>query len=403
MADNFQTNSASGGDVFGADDISSVKYPRLKIIIGADGTNDGDVSSANPLPAVVTNAGTFATQIDGTALTRLTDIETNTDFGAVVGGGVEATALRVTIASDSTGVLSVDDGGGALTVDNGGTFVVQVDGTALTRLTDIETNTDFGAVVGGGTEATALRVTLASDSTGVLSVDDGGGALTVDGTVTAELSATDNAVLDQIELNTDFGTVTGGGVEATALRVTLASDSTGVLSVDDNGGALTVDGTVSATSAGDIAHDGVDSGNPVKVGAYATSSEPTAVASADRVNLIADLVGKLITLPYANPENFLSGTASATDTSNTAVIAAQAAGVRIYVTQISVYNSSATDTFVTIKDGTTSLYVLPAPAAGGCVITLPAPLKTTAATALNFASGASVTTMYVSASGYKGV
>lgn len=43
---------------------------------------------------------------------------------------------------------------------------------------------------------------------------------------------------------------TGGGTEATALRVTLASDSTGVVSVDDNGGSLTVDGTVAATQSG---------------------------------------------------------------------------------------------------------------------------------------------------------
>jgi hypothetical protein len=56
--------------------------------------------------------------------------------------------------------------------------------------------------VGGGTEASALRVTIANNSTGVLSVDDNGGALTVDGTVTAELSATDNAVLDNIALYT---------------------------------------------------------------------------------------------------------------------------------------------------------------------------------------------------------
>jgi len=33
----------------------------------------------------------------------------------------------------------------------------------------------------------------------------------------------------------------GGGVEANALRVTLASDSTGVVSIDDNGAAITVD------------------------------------------------------------------------------------------------------------------------------------------------------------------
>src|ERR1035437_1018444 len=44
---------------------------------------------------------------------------------SVVGGGTEATAQRVTIASDSTGLLSIDDNGGSLTVDNGGTFAVQ--------------------------------------------------------------------------------------------------------------------------------------------------------------------------------------------------------------------------------------------------------------------------------------
>ncbi len=47
--------------------------------------------------------------------------------------------------------------------------------------------------------------------------------------------------------------VVGGGTEATALRVTIASDSTGVLSVDDNGSSLTVDGSINlipATSGG---------------------------------------------------------------------------------------------------------------------------------------------------------
>jgi len=40
---------------------------------------------------------------------------------------------------------------------------------------------------------------LATNSTGVVSIDDNGGAITVDGTVTANLSATDNAVLDTID------------------------------------------------------------------------------------------------------------------------------------------------------------------------------------------------------------
>jgi len=57
---------------------------------------------------------------------------------STTGGGTEATALRVTVASDSTGVLSIDDNGGAITVDNAGTFAVQVDGSALTALQVID-------------------------------------------------------------------------------------------------------------------------------------------------------------------------------------------------------------------------------------------------------------------------
>jgi hypothetical protein len=54
-------------------------------------------------------------------------------------------------------------------------------------------------LTGGGAESSALRVTLANDSTGVLSIDDNGGSLTIDGTVS--LSATDNGVLDSIYAN----------------------------------------------------------------------------------------------------------------------------------------------------------------------------------------------------------
>lgn len=50
MADNTTLNTGSGGDVIASDEISSVKYQRIKLIHGADGTNDGDVSKANPLP-----------------------------------------------------------------------------------------------------------------------------------------------------------------------------------------------------------------------------------------------------------------------------------------------------------------------------------------------------------------
>lgn len=49
MADNLGYTPGTGATV-AADDIAGIAYQRIKVVIGADGTNDGDVSSANPLP-----------------------------------------------------------------------------------------------------------------------------------------------------------------------------------------------------------------------------------------------------------------------------------------------------------------------------------------------------------------
>lgn len=119
-------------NVFGAASLISVT-PAVKV--EQQGTVTVDLG--------VNNDVTLATLPDTTA-GDLATINSNTDSLAVVGGGAEATAVRVTIANNSTGVISVDDNGGAITVDgsltsagnvtNAGTFVVQVDGSALTAL-----------------------------------------------------------------------------------------------------------------------------------------------------------------------------------------------------------------------------------------------------------------------------
>jgi hypothetical protein len=53
MADNTILNLGSGGDTIATDDISGVKYQRVKLIHGADGVNDGDVSETNPYPVTL--------------------------------------------------------------------------------------------------------------------------------------------------------------------------------------------------------------------------------------------------------------------------------------------------------------------------------------------------------------
>ncbi len=327
-ADGTQTKILAGG---------GVEADALRVTVASDSTgvlsvDDNGSSLTVDGTVAVTGVSTAANQttlighVDGIEA-LLTTIDGDTSNLSVVGGGTEAAAQRVTIASDSTGVLSVDDNGGSLTVDgsvtaNAGTNLntsllaleaggnlaaaatslgtidnaisgneMQVDvvaalpagnnnigdvdvassalptgaSTAANQttvighldgveglLTTIDADTSNLSVVGSGTEATAQRVTIATDSTGVLSVDDNGSTLSVDdgaGSLTV-----DNATIS----------VVGSGTEATAQRVTIATDSTGVLSVDDNGASLTVDGTVAATQSGSwvlAANSGVDVGD----------------------------------------------------------------------------------------------------------------------------------------------
>jgi hypothetical protein len=98
VADNTTLDPGTGGDVIATDDITGVHYQRVKL---TDGTAEGTTPIAS-------------------------------------GGGVESGALRVTVASDSTGVLSVDDNGATLSVDDGGGSLT-VDGTVAATVTNAGT------------------------------------------------------------------------------------------------------------------------------------------------------------------------------------------------------------------------------------------------------------------------
>lgn len=189
----------------------------------------------------------------------------------------------------------------------------------------------------------------------------------------------------------------------------------GGLKVDGSGVALPVSlasmpsGTNSTQVQGAIPHASPASGNPILLGGYAVSSEPTAVPNADVARLLTDLVGKLIVLPYSNPENFVNGTITTamTGTVSTALLSAPGAGLRNYITTIVVSNSHASvGTDVIIQDmGTTgTIMVIPAAAVyGGATITLPTPLKQpTTNAAINCANVTTGANVKVSVVGYKG-
>jgi hypothetical protein len=232
-------------------------------------------------------------------------------------------------------------------------------------------------------------------------------------------------------LDSTTAIASGGGVEAAALRVTVASDSTGVLSVDDNGGSLTVDGfttvgaaafvkltdgtntaTVNANGGlevtGGVAHDAVDAGNPLKLGAVAEASivGTANVADGDRTNVYADLDGVLITKSYCTYGDIIVQRVTDTGGTSTAFSSFTAvASQRNYITTITVYNSSTTNGFVDIRDGAagTVIYTIPLPALGGATINFPVPLRQpTANAALAYDVSAAISTIYISVVGFKG-
>ena len=50
MADNTVLNTGSGGDTIATDEIGGIKFQRVKLTLGTDGVNGGDVSTSNPIP-----------------------------------------------------------------------------------------------------------------------------------------------------------------------------------------------------------------------------------------------------------------------------------------------------------------------------------------------------------------
>lgn len=332
---------------------------------------------------------------------------------ALLGQAAMAASLPVVIASDQS-ALSFSIGSNA-TVDLNkvaGNSISAGNGTAGTgcqRVTIASDNTAF-----------SVNATLSAETTKVIGTVNLSAAQTL-----ATLTTITNDVNVNVKTINGVTTLMGNGVTGTgSQRVTIASDNTAfsvnaTLSAETTKVIGTVNlsaaqtlatvTTVSTLTGGAVAHDGADSGNPIKTGGRAVNAEIAAVANNDRSDFITDLTGKQIVLPYANPENFVSGCISSamTGTTSTSLVAAPASGLRNYITQITVSNSHATvGTDIIIQDGSggTTLYVIPAAAVfGGATLTFPTPLRQpTTATALFCANVTTGANTKVSASGYKG-
>lgn len=296
-------------------------------------------------------------------------------------------ALRVNVVAGGAGDGAIQDGSNSAIEAT--VFDYTSSNPLAVRLTD--TNGDYAAA-GAGTQYTE-DAAAAADPVGTAMI------LVRTDTLSARTSANGDNVA---ACGTDKGE--------------LLVKQTDAVPVTDNGGSLTVDGTVTATLAagtntnevvGDAAHGAAVAGNPLLVGGEGRSTEPTAVDDGDVVRRLHSLLGKSVSLPYALPGatwSYPSESGGITNTTERTLKAASGAGVRNYLTHIDVSNShAATATEVVIKDG-----------AGGTVLWrgyartggnandyfFDPPLRSSANTALVVACVTTGTATYVNAQGY---
>lgn len=195
----------------------------------------------------------------------------------------------------------------------------------------------------------------------------------------------------------DGSVLIGQKAMAASIPIVIASDQSAIPVT------LGADTDLIGRIGGQAAHDAAVADNPVRVAGRARTSDWTAVANDDQVDVLHDELGKQIVLPYAIPGRWLDGiTAAITGTSDTAVIAAQGASTFINLTWALVINSHATvGTVVELKSNTTvRVRGYAAAAGGGFALRFSPPVKLAANVALNAANVTTGANTYVSAGGY---
>lgn len=123
------------------------------------------------------------------------------------------------------------------------------------------------------------------------------------------------------------------------------------------------DTTTGTYIGGAIAHDGIDSGNPVKIGGKARTAPPTAVAASDRVDAMYDIYGKQIVREALREDLGNQQTTITSSTGETTIVTADAT-YKLDLYGLVITNISSTYTKVTIKDSTsgTTRFVFSVPA-----------------------------------------
>jgi hypothetical protein len=351
----------------------------------------GTVNVAAGQTIAATNAGTFATQETGAALTALQaldDLVLTEDAPHVSG---EKGLLPFAVRRDANTSLVGADGDLA-------PFQVTADGSLKVAIT--------AGAGSGGTSATddaaftpgsgaATPIAGFADETTPDAVDEGDvGAvrMTLQRALHVNLRDASGAELTvgaqyaEDAVHADGNQVMMAGTRrADAPTTSAGADGDNAVLNTDADGRLWV-------SAGQAAHDAAVAGRPVRIGARAQSADWTAVTTGDQVDALASLLGKLVTLPYALPGatwRYAGAAGGLVNTTGVTVKAAAGAGIRNYVTNIQCMNShQTTGTEIELRDGAAGTVLWRGWAqavGGGFSVPFATPIRGTANTLLEIA------------------
>lgn len=335
---------------------------------------------------------------------------------------VDATSVTFTVAGFTSGAT------GSLSLFGWNYYHILYDGTTAT-------NSKFGVQRNGwaGADTTVtINSTASAGHVGIVTVEDGNVAYQDQSTATTiSLQSTNRA--SRVTTIPDFDTplflqirsVNGTTDPASNTSLTISFVSVEEITVEMvaiNGvrpqafqSALPVNvinaaGPLAASVQGAVVRNNVTPGSPLYI-ATGLSANPASVTSGRNVDLMATLIGALITKPFSIPESDWQYAASASGIVNTTTAVtfkvAAGAGVRNYITGIDIQWEALTNaTEIAIRDGAAGTVIwrgkIPAAAAGNRSIVFQTPLKGTANTLLEVvtltASGAGA--VYFNARGY---
>lgn len=207
MADNVQLNSGTGGDVAAADDIGGVKYQRVKLALGADGSFDGDVSASLPMPVVQAGVATSANQ--ATEIASLASIDSKLSGALNVTGSTVGIVGNVEVTNDVGNPLPVS---GTVTANAGTNLNTSALALEAGHLASIDAK-DFA------TQTTLALIKTDVDKIPADPAREGGNLATL----TTKDFAT-QTTLALVKAKTDNIPAQGAAVTAASLPVNIASD-----------------------------------------------------------------------------------------------------------------------------------------------------------------------------------